>query len=223
MFFDDPSKIPAIASRTGCAIFAVSPDTQLDLPFALYLKPDQTKTKTPVITIDALKDFLKLTQNRETTERFFVISPADSLNIAAQNAFLKTLEEPKPHCHFILLTLSPSALLPTILSRAQIFYPRVSNLLDQPPTAKQDVLGRAKRLLVAPAKDLPAIALEISKTKQPREQALLTVGATIELLYKSYFKTQNPKFLAKLPQFLALYEHLTQNCHIKLHLVADLL
>ncbi len=46
-----------------------------------------------------------------------IIRDADQLNISSANALLKTLEEPKPGVHFILLTSRPAQLLDTILSR----------------------------------------------------------------------------------------------------------
>lgn len=222
MFFDNFDQIPTIAARTSCSIFVVPPETHLNLPHALYLRPDDDK-KTNLISIESLRDFLALAQHRETQPRFFVVAPADAMNEPAQNAFLKTFEEPKPNCHFILLTEHPLSLLPTILSRAQIFYPRPSMPLDQPPIAQAKVLALAKKLITAEPNDLIAIAEELSKTKtKPREQALSVVATAIELLYKSYFKTNNPKFLTKLPHFINLYNNLSNNGHIKLHLVADL-
>ena len=44
---------------------------------------------------------------------------ADTMNESAQNAFLKTLEEPPGKCLFILTTARANALLPTIRSRCQ--------------------------------------------------------------------------------------------------------
>ena len=49
-----------------------------------------------------------------------VIQDCDTMNEEAQNAFLKTLEEPPRNCLFILTTGHPAALLPTIRSRCQI-------------------------------------------------------------------------------------------------------
>ncbi|OQA82981.1 MAG: DNA polymerase III subunit tau [Lentisphaerae bacterium ADurb.Bin242] len=49
-----------------------------------------------------------------------VIQEADTMNESAQNAFLKTLEEPPGKCLFILTTGRPSSLLPTIRSRCQL-------------------------------------------------------------------------------------------------------
>lgn len=222
MFFDGIDQLPAIAYRTSCAIFVVPSNTKLDLPHALYLQPDPNK-KTEIITVEQLRDFLNLTGTRATTERFFLISPADAMNTAAQNAFLKTFEEPKPHYHFLLLTEHPGALLPTILSRAQIFLPRKTHELDQPPTADAKITAYAKRLIAATPEQLPAIATELAKVKaRPRQQALEITATTIELLYKSYFKTANPKFIAKLSNYLNLYDNLKKGGHIKLHIVADL-
>ena len=46
-----------------------------------------------------------------------IIDEADALVPAAQNALLKTLEEPPPSSVFILVTARPDMLLPTVLSR----------------------------------------------------------------------------------------------------------
>jgi DNA polymerase-3 subunit delta' len=51
--------------------------------------------------------------------RVVVIDPAHELNASASNVLLKTLEEPPPRTHFILVTNSPSRLLATIRSRCQ--------------------------------------------------------------------------------------------------------
>lgn len=223
MFFEKLSDINRIAAKVSCSVFVVPPNTKLKLPRALYLRPNDEK-KTELISVDDLRDFLSLTNHREVTDQFYIITPADAMNEAAQNAFLKTFEEPSEHCHFVLLTEHPSSLLPTILSRAQIFYLKQTNSLDQPPAAKDKTLAQAKKLIAATPRDLPAIALEMAKSKtKPRQQTLEVVGTAIELLYKSYFKTGNDKFLIKLPNFIQLYENLQNNGHIKLHLVADLL
>ena len=49
----------------------------------------------------------------------FVIERADAMNDVAANKLLKTLEEPPPFAHLILLTARPADLLPTIASRCQ--------------------------------------------------------------------------------------------------------
>src|SRR6185295_4762189 len=53
----------------------------------------------------------------EGRRRVTIIDEADALVDAAQNALLKTLEEPLPASVFILVTSRPDALLPTVRSR----------------------------------------------------------------------------------------------------------
>jgi len=53
--------------------------------------------------------------------KVYVIDEVHMLSTAAFNAFLKTLEEPPPYAIFILATTEKHKILPTILSRCQIF------------------------------------------------------------------------------------------------------
>ena len=53
----------------------------------------------------------------EGRARVFIVRDADELTVSAANALLKTLEEPGPSTHFILITSRPNRLLDTIRSR----------------------------------------------------------------------------------------------------------
>lgn len=53
--------------------------------------------------------------------KVFIIDEVHMLTTAAFNAFLKTLEEPPPYAVFILATTEKHKILPTILSRCQVF------------------------------------------------------------------------------------------------------
>ena len=53
--------------------------------------------------------------------KIYIIDEVHMLSAAAFNAFLKTLEEPPPYAIFILATTEKHKVLPTILSRCQIF------------------------------------------------------------------------------------------------------
>jgi len=53
--------------------------------------------------------------------KVYIIDEVHMLSAAAFNAFLKTLEEPPPHAIFILATTEKHKVLPTILSRCQVF------------------------------------------------------------------------------------------------------
>jgi DNA polymerase-3 subunit delta' len=56
----------------------------------------------------------------EARRRVFVIDDAHGMNESSQNALLKSLEEPPPRSHLILVTSRPQALRQTIRSRCQV-------------------------------------------------------------------------------------------------------
>jgi DNA polymerase-3 subunit delta' len=55
----------------------------------------------------------------ESSRRVFVIAEADRMNDESQNTLLKTLEEPSPFAHLVLVSSAPGRLLPTIPSRCR--------------------------------------------------------------------------------------------------------
>lgn len=75
------------------------------------------------IFIDAIRSLETESNFRpyEARARFFIVNEAEKMNDNAANALLKTLEEPSPTSHIILVTSRPNALLQTIRSRCQAF------------------------------------------------------------------------------------------------------
>jgi DNA polymerase III subunit delta' len=71
------------------------------------------------IRIDAVREAIERTGYRpfEGRRRVVIIGQADALVPAAQNALLKTLEEPPRSSVFVLVTEHPDLLLPTVRSR----------------------------------------------------------------------------------------------------------
>lgn len=69
--------------------------------------------------IDEVNEFAAL-RPFESRWRIFIIHDAERMHPAAQNHFLKTLEEPPGRSLFILLSEHPRMLLPTIRSRCQL-------------------------------------------------------------------------------------------------------
>jgi DNA polymerase-3 subunit gamma/tau len=57
----------------------------------------------------------------EASHKVYIIDEAHGLTSDANNAFLKTLEEPPPHVVFILATTEPQKILGTVASRCQRF------------------------------------------------------------------------------------------------------
>lgn len=62
--------------------------------------------------------------------KIYIIDEVHMLSTQAFNAFLKTLEEPPKHVVFILATTEKTKILPTVLSRCQIFDFRRISVLD---------------------------------------------------------------------------------------------
>ena len=220
MFFESPLDIPKIAKRAGCSIFVVPDNTEIEIKNAFILKPEQKAT----ITIDQVREILDQLTVKQTKAQFVLIRPADKLGEEAENAILKNLEEPKENVHFVLITDKPSKLLPTILSRAEMYILKSSKSSISEIRADEKTKMMAKKLIAAKPFELVDLAEELTKKKDGvREYVLNVLSVAIEMSYKSYFLTKKEVFLAKIPKFILAYENIARNGHIKLHLVADLL
>ncbi len=77
-----------------------------------------------MIRIEQVRDLIERAQfkTNQARRRVFIITGAETMNIPAANAFLKTLEEPPGDTTLILTTSRPSELLPTIVSRCQVLH-----------------------------------------------------------------------------------------------------
>ncbi|TKB57496.1 DNA polymerase III subunit delta' [Ferrimonas aestuarii] len=104
-------------------------------PDRFEIAPDGKQIK--VESIRALITQLSQTANQGGA-RVVILQQADTMNQAAANALLKTLEEPMAGVYLILVSANPKRLLPTIHSRCQ------SLLLPSPSLAQsQALLGQS--------------------------------------------------------------------------------
>ena len=87
-------------------------------PDVRWVQPLEEKKSIGVDQVREVCDQLSMTSMRRGY-RVAIIVPADKMTPQAQNALLKTLEEPGPRTLLILVTARPSALLPTLRSRCQ--------------------------------------------------------------------------------------------------------
>ena len=94
----------------------------------------------PIIPVDVIREAIIPEANRSPFEgayQVFVIEEAERMNPAAQNALLKTLEEPQPHTVFVLVSDRAEELLETVHSRCRVIRlepvpeERIVELLEQ--------------------------------------------------------------------------------------------
>lgn len=83
-----------------------------------WLRPPEGKKSIPIDSVRDACERLAMTSLRGG-RRVLIASPAGAMTHAAQNAMLKTLEEPMPRTLLVLVTSRPSRLLATLRSRCQ--------------------------------------------------------------------------------------------------------
>ena len=87
-------------------------------PDVHWVRPLEDKKSVGVDQVREVCERLAMTSMR-SGYRVAILSPADRFTAQAQNALLKTLEEPAPRTVLVLVTARPSALLATLRSRCQ--------------------------------------------------------------------------------------------------------
>lgn len=89
-------------------------------PDIIYTKPTKTKS----IGVDDIREQIINTVQIKPYKykyKIFIIEDADKMTVQAQNAILKTIEEPPSYAVFLLLSTNYNSFLPTILSRCTLF------------------------------------------------------------------------------------------------------
>ena len=109
----------------------------------------------------------------EGEQRVFVIEEAEDLRDESQNALLKTLEEPAPFAHLILLCAEPELLAGTILSRC-----REVEFAPLPPDAVLEALGESGAEAEAAAR-LCAGDLRLAEAAADRPRRALRASAEL--------------------------------------------
>lgn len=146
-------------------------------PDILVVAVPSGKREIPIDSVRQLNQFLRLRPVRGR-RKVAIVDDAHLLNLAAQNALLKGLEEPPPGSLMVLVAHTPDALLPTVRSRCQRL--RFGPL---PDAVLAELL--ATRLQIPPAEvtELSALA-EGSPGRALRLRALLPAPAHRERLHR---------------------------------------
>ncbi|MDB4496946.1 DNA polymerase III subunit gamma/tau [Flavobacteriaceae bacterium] len=145
--------------------------------------------------------------------KVYIIDEVHMLSQAAFNAFLKTLEEPPAHAIFILATTEKHKIIPTILSRCQIFDFKRITVLDSKNflktiaeregiTADDDALHIIAQKADGAMRDALSIfdrVISFSGNKLTREAVTQNLNV---LDYDTYFSMTNLLLENKIPEVL---------------------
>lgn len=151
--------------------------------------------------------------------RVFIIDEVHMLSNAAFNSFLKTLEEPPGYVIFILATTEKHKIIPTILSRCQIYdfnHISINDMVHhmQHVAASEGISAEPEALNVIARKADGAMrdALSIFDQVAASTQGNITYAATIEnlnVLDQSYYNRLLDAFVAQdIAQALLIYKEI---------------
>lgn len=157
--------------------------------------------------VENIRDLVDMTRNPPSTGRYrvFIVDEVHMLSSAAFNAFLKTLEEPPSYVIFILATTEKHKILPTILSRCQIYdFSRITiqDMIDHMAYVAQEegikTETAALNVIARQADGAMRDALSIFDQVAASSERNITYQSTIEslnVLDRSYYSRLLDKFL----------------------------
>ncbi len=131
------------------------------------------------VGIEMIRDFQRelVLMQRNSPAKVGLLTDIERLTPEAQNALLKTLEEPPPHTYIIGTTSVPEALLPTILSRMSVV-----RLTDA--AQKSDTSILLKVLEESPGKRLSTLEPFVATRDEAKKFVTSLLGAAREELLK---------------------------------------
>ena len=228
---------PRGVGKTSCArILAkrinTTATTQPDEDFAFNIFELDAASNNSVDDIRNLTDQVRIPP-QVGAYKVYIIDEVHMLSQAAFNAFLKTLEEPPKHAIFILATTEKHKIIPTILSRCQIFdFKRISvkdareHLLtiaqEQGVQADDDAL----HIIAQKADGAMRDALSIFDRVVSFSGNTLTRKAVTENLnvldYDTYFTATDQILGNQIPELLLLYNDILTRGFDGHHFIAGL-
>ena len=125
----------------------------------------------------------------EGQAQVFIIRDADKMHVNAANSLLKFIEEPQSQIYIFLLTADDSRMLPTIKSRAQLFYLPKNRAYLEELLQKEGLLLTQAKVLADFAKD-DVQALDLAK-----DNRILDLINTVERFTQSLLSNQDLLYL----------------------------
>ncbi len=161
-------------------------------PDVIGIWPENIDKKS--IKIEQVHDFIRKIQLKPFSAKLKIgiIISVDKTTIAAQNALLKTLEEPPQDTHIILTTSNINNLLPTIVSRCQILELKK----DDEHQFNQDLINQIlKSNIIERFSLVENILKQKNKTKQDNDIEELTENLLVFFRSRMLKKNKNNEIL----------------------------
>lgn len=165
--------------------------------------------------------------------KVYIVDEVHMLSTAAFNAFLKTLEEPPHHAIFILATTEKHKILPTILSRCQVYDFQRITIADiaehlQYVASQEGIQAEAEALSVIAQKADGGMrdALSIFDQIASFTAGNITYNAVIENLnvldYEYYFRLTDAFLTTNVPATLLLFKEICDKGFESQHFISGL-
>lgn len=229
---------PRGVGKTSCArilakrINQESSDNQTDDDFAFNIFELDAASNNSVDDIRNLTDQVRIPP-QTGKYKVYIIDEVHMLSQAAFNAFLKTLEEPPAHAIFILATTEKHKIIPTILSRCQIFDFKRIGVLDaknylkvicgrENITADDDALHIIAQKADGAMRDALSIfdrVVSFSGTNLTREAVTQNLNV---LDYEVYFNMTDLLLANKIPEVLMAYNEVLSKGFEGQHFISGL-
>lgn len=142
-----------------------------------------------------------------------VIYSADLLTPEAQNALLKTLEEPPSHARIYMEAPSDAALLPTVLSRCQLI--KLPAMQGDATEEQMRILQKLQQLTNPETSVGRAISILDAAIKN-RDDATGWIASAIEILHKTRGDWPKQTYMQLMQRLLTAQKQLASNVTYKL-------
>jgi len=144
-------------------------------PDVITVDPTAQNEKTfKIALVREMKDDAYIIPN-EASRKVYILKSADKMNVQAQNALLKLIEEPPSYARFILECESSSAMLETILSRVSLFDLGTDSddVSDELRRKADDIAARLASAILKPTEyEFMKITAEFERDKELFEPVL---------------------------------------------------
>lgn len=175
------------AQILGISVLHLS--TSPDITFIERLFDEKTEKTKKDISIDQIKElsqFLARSALKAGGHKIAIIKDADRMSVSAQNALLKTLEEPSSKTHLFLLTTNDTFLLPTIRSRCHMIrFSPVDTLLIEENIKQRDISSGDANTMARLSRGLPGLAISWYYNREEFDAYKAEVNRFVDLFGKT--------------------------------------